>query len=205
MKTEDKRKRVALVDDDGSVRSAAQVLLESCGPFQVVTRCTCGRDALAALTDLPPEERPQLVLLDIQMPKLDGIACCHELRTHLPGLVIAMFSARRLPCFVNGARHAGADAYFWKGMEPRGLAGALGGLRHTEGMRIGPGVLLGGVTGSSLIVHDPRLSPRMEEVLEMEAHGFSVKQIADHFHVSEAAIYKLKHEALSRIDAARRR
>ncbi len=205
MKTEDNRKRVALVDDDPSVRAAAQVLLESSGLFRVVTSCVCGRDALKAVADVPPDQRPQLVLLDIRMPNLDGIECCQELRHLFPALVIAMFSARRLPCFVNGARQAGADAYYWKGMDTRGLAGALGGLRRTEGMRIGPGVLLGGVTGSTTILRDPRFEVREEEVLELEAGGLSVGEIADKLKLHEQTIYRFRQSGRERLQSAAHR
>ena len=95
-----------------------------------------------------------------------------------------------------------ADAYFRKSADIHQLAAELAWLHRTEGMLLGPGVLLGGVTGGLTILRDPRLSPRMEEILELDAQGWAVKQMADHFHVCPKIIYAQKQVALKRITAA---
>ena len=97
--------------------------------------------------NLPPWQRPEIVLLEISFKNGDGFHYCRELRRLLPGLVIALHTTHCLPCFVNGARQADADAYFRKPADIHRLAAELARLHRTEGMLLGPGVLLGGVTG----------------------------------------------------------
>ncbi len=197
-------RRVVIVDDDCAVRLSLRQIFARDDRFAVVSEHARAKDAIHKLTDMPTDQLPDLVLLDITMPGMDGIECCHELRTYFPKLVIAMFTARRLPCFPQAARRAGADAYFCKTMEPRSLSIELAGLQRTECMLFGPGVLLGGETGDTTMMHDPRLSPRQEQVLEMRARQLTVKEIAGHFHVAQKTIYTQQCAAMTRIDAAKR-
>ena len=106
MKTEDNRKRVALVDDDASVREVVREGLELVGGFQVVAACASDDAAPERWANLPPWQRPEIVLLEISFKHGDGFHYCRELRRLLPGLVIALHTTHCLPCFVNGARQA---------------------------------------------------------------------------------------------------
>ena len=142
------------------------------------------------------------MLLEIRLKELDGYTVGHALRERWPKLLTAFHTTHRLPCFVNGARHAGADAYFCKPADIHELAAVLRDLHHTNGLLIDQQVLFGGVTGSFTLVREPRLSPRMEEILELDAQGLGVKEIAAHFQVGDSAIYTLKQAALRRIEAA---
>jgi len=196
-------RRVMLVDDDCAVRLSVRQIFVRDDHFAVVSEHARATDALKHLTEMPGGQLPDMVLLDISMPGMDGIACCHELRELFPKLVIAMFTARKLAAYADAARGAGADAYFCKSMDLPALAEELAGLRRSKCISVGPDVLIGGATGGTVMHHDPHLSPRQEEILELVAQGFAVKEIADHFHVSDTAVYKLKHDALERIVAAR--
>jgi len=196
--------QVTLVDDDDGVRESLRQLLKRDERFAVWSEHARAKDALKQLTDMPANQLPHLVLLDISMPGMDGIECCCELRQRFPDLVIAMFTARRLAIYPAAARLAGADAYFCKSMDLRSLLGELAGLHRSTGMLLGPGVSIGGATGYTAMLHDPHLSLRQEHIMELIAQNLTVKEIADQFHVSNAAIYKLKHEALARIAAARK-
>jgi DNA-binding NarL/FixJ family response regulator len=196
--------RITLVDDDSTVRRSLKQLFARDERFAVLSEHARAKDALTQLIDMPPDRQPHLVLLDISMPGMDGIECCCELRERFPDLVIAMFTARRLAIYAQAARLAGADAFFCKSLEPRSLLVELAGLHRSSGMLLGPGVPLGGATGDTAMLHDPHLSLRQEHIMELIAQNLTVKEIADQFHVSNAANYKLKHEALARIAAARK-
>ena len=87
-------------------------------------------------------------------------------------------------------------------MDLRHLAAELIRLHRTECLLVDPRGVLGGVTGNCVLTRDPHLSPRMEQVLELEAQGWAVKQIAGHFKVSETAIYTIKQLALRRLEAS---
>jgi two-component system response regulator MprA len=110
--------------------------------FAVLSEHARAKDALNQLTDMPPDQQPHLVLLDITMPSVDGIECCCELRERFPDLTIAMFTAKRLVIYAEAARLAGADAYFCKSMDLRSLLVELAGLHRSAGMLLGPSVLM---------------------------------------------------------------
>ena len=203
MKTQNKMKRrVALVDDDSAVRDALRQGLEQMGDFQVVADCASGDDVLERWTSLPPWQRPEIVLLEISLKRGDGFHCCRELRRLLPDLVIALHTTHRLPCFVSGARHADADAYFRKPADLHQLAAELSRLHRTEGMLLGPGVLLGGVTGSLVLAREPQFQGKEEQVLELEAAGLCVGEISAKLGLHEQTIYRILRTAMERVRAA---
>ena len=202
MKTKDQRKRVALVDDDPAVRDSLRHGFEIIGGFQVVFSCDSGENLLERLASLPPTQHPEIVLLEVSLKQRDGFQFCRELRQTFPDLTVAIHTTHCLPCFVNGARQADADAYFCKPVDLRHLASELIRLHRTECLLVDPRVLLGGVTGNCVLTRDPHLSPRLEQVLELEAQGWAVKQIAEQFKVGASAIYTLKREGLRRLESA---
>ena len=87
-------------------------------------------------------------------------------------------------------------------MDLRHLAAELIRLHRTECLLVDPRVVLGGVTGNCVLTCDSHLSPRMEQVLELDTQGWAVKQIAEHFHVRPKIIYAQKQAALARIAVA---
>ena len=104
MKTKDQRKRLVVVDDDLAVRDSLRHGFEIIGGFQVVLSCDSGENLLERLADLPPTQRPDIVLLEIALKQRDGFQFCRELRQTFPDLTVAIHTTHHLPCFVNGAR-----------------------------------------------------------------------------------------------------
>jgi two-component system response regulator DesR len=170
--------------------------------FQVVADCASDAAVVEQWTNQPPGQRPEIVLLEISLKHGDGFHYCRELRLFLPDLIIALHTTHCLPCFVNGARHADADAYFRKPADLHRLAAELAQLHRTSALLVGQGVLNGGVTGSLTILRDPRLSPRMEEILELEAQGCQPKEIADRLGMGLQTVYTQRHRALERLRSA---
>ncbi len=219
-------RRVMIVDDDGAVRQSLSQIFDRDERFAVVSEHGCAKDAIHKLNDMPTDQQPHLVLLDISMPGMDGIECCSELRTRFPGLVIAMFTGRRLASFAEAAREAGADAYFCKTMDLRALVEKLAGLCPVIGtagllppgtafgrqesrpsvnarcLLIGPDVMIGGAVGGATLHHNPRLSPRQEEIMEFVAQGFAPKEIAALLGLSSWTIYSQLHRAEEKLRKA---
>lgn len=102
--------RILLVDDDRDVRALLQLILNEDGRFQVVAQAGDGREAL----ELAAAHRPDVVVLDLQMPGMDGLAALPGLRAALPGARIVVFSAFPDPFTLVDVVQRGADGYIDK-------------------------------------------------------------------------------------------
>jgi DNA-binding NarL/FixJ family response regulator len=100
--------RVLLADDHPGVRAALERLLES--SCDIVASVGTGRDAVETAERLVPD----VVVLDVSMPDLDGIAACRQLHRTLPGLHVILMSGTDEETIRTSALHAGADAFVVK-------------------------------------------------------------------------------------------
>jgi DNA-binding NarL/FixJ family response regulator len=110
--------RVAIVDDDAPYRGAIADLLALERPFQVVASFGEARPLLAAAEKTPPPTW-DLVLMDIEMPGLDGISATRELKARLPDSLVVMLTAFEEPERIVRAILAGADGYLVKRSDAR--------------------------------------------------------------------------------------
>lgn len=111
---------VAIVDDDAIVRSALASYLHA-GGFTVVHQATNGEEAITALTRNPVD----VVIMDVRMPKMDGIRATTELRRRLPNLKILIITSFDEDEAVRDALSAGANGFLLKDTSPGGLAEAV--------------------------------------------------------------------------------
>ncbi|MEV4517543.1 response regulator transcription factor [Dactylosporangium sp. NPDC049525] len=96
--------RVLIVDDHAGFRGLARALLEPEG-VEVVGEAATGRDALAMIAARPPDA----VLLDVQLPDIDGLAVCRAIRANWPGIRVVLCSVR--PIAAYGPRYAECGAH----------------------------------------------------------------------------------------------
>jgi DNA-binding NarL/FixJ family response regulator len=113
--------RVVVADDADGVRELTCLLLEMDGDFQVVGRARDGAEAI----DVSRSTRPDLVLLDVAMPVMDGIAALPHLRSDLPTARLVLFTGFRESSLEREARAAGADAVIEKGVGVQTLVQTL--------------------------------------------------------------------------------
>ena len=173
--------RVLLVDDHAMVRSGLRTLLESSGEVVVVGEAADGRAAVAAAG----EHEPDVVLMDLSMPVMDGAAATRELLTVAPGakvVVLTSFSDRDR---VDAALRAGAVGYQLKDAEPAELLAAVRAAARGDAPldpRVAKVLLpTAGVRGDGL-------SPREREVLRLVARGLANKQIGRALGISERTV-----------------
>jgi DNA-binding NarL/FixJ family response regulator len=177
----------ALVDDENATREHWIKLLESFHDFKCVAACPTGEDALRVI----PAARPRVILMDIFMPGISGIACTAQLKTALPQTQILIFTASDDPELVFPALEAGADGYLIKQAQPaevhKALLGVLNGevpmtsgiaRRVTEYFR----------KRSNLPHQSMHLSHREREILVMLSKGYSNKEIAAELKLSITTI-----------------
>jgi DNA-binding NarL/FixJ family response regulator len=184
------RVRVALVEDKPEVRQSWARLIDSFPGFSCVCVCSSGEEALRAI----PGVLPDVVLMDIFLPRMSGIECTTRLKAQLPKTQIMILTAVEDDELVFMALQAGADGYLLKRTKPADLKEALlevlrGGAPMTS--EIARRVVESFRKPSDLAV---RLSAREEEVLILLSKGYSNKEIAERLSISVDTVGShLKH------------
>jgi DNA-binding NarL/FixJ family response regulator len=115
------RQRVLVVDDAANLRELLTLLLDTEDDFEVVGTAADGEQALAAAAQLLPD----IVLLDLAMPKMDGLQALPGLRSRLPEARIVIFSGFDQGGLVDEALRTGADAFLEKGASVTSLVALL--------------------------------------------------------------------------------
>ncbi|MCA1645824.1 MAG: response regulator transcription factor [Chloroflexi bacterium] len=176
--------RVLVVDDHPIVRQGLVSVLGDEEDLEVVGEAGTGREAVARVARLQPD----VVLLDLEMPDLDGVHAIPQLLALRPGLGIVVFTAYDTDERVLGAVRAGARGYLLKGASAEEIARGIRAV-HNDGSYLEPRV------ASKLIaeVSSPRrgalvLSPREHEVLRLVAEGLPTKQISVSLSISERTV-----------------
>ena len=190
------------MDDHGLVLQAVRLALEPHSDFEIVGETTSGSEVLPRVAELQPD----LVLLDIRMPGLDGLQVLDRLQEHHPEMKVVMLSGVEDTDLATEAMRRGAKAFLGKGIDPAEVAPVL--RQVFEGEVVTEAV--GNSTGFAQRAADEfDLTSREREILEQVAAGRSNKQIAREFWLSEQTIkYHLtnvyrKLGVSSRTEAAR--
>jgi DNA-binding NarL/FixJ family response regulator len=170
--------RVLLVDDHVLVRDGLAVLLAGIGGFDIVGEAGTGEEALKQAQLL----RPDVVLMDVRLPDIDGVEATRRIRAALPGTAVLMLTMYDDDATVFAAMQAGAQGYLLKDAEPDDVAGGIRAV--TSGQAIfGPGVAQRMLTvlSSAQPTADypfPQLTERERLILERLAAGRRTSEIA---------------------------
>jgi DNA-binding NarL/FixJ family response regulator len=198
--------RVLLVDDHEIVREGLRAFLELQDGIEVVGEAGDGEQAL----DQADRLRPDVILMDLVMPKLDGVGAMRELRRRTPAsrvIVLTSFTEddRLLP-----AIRAGAAGYLLKHVEPRELARAVRAAHAGEALldpAVGARILEAVAARPGIGKYDgerERLTVREREVLELIAHGFPNKRIARELGIAEKTVKTHVGHVLAKLGVADR-
>jgi DNA-binding NarL/FixJ family response regulator len=176
-----RRIRVLVVDDHGLMVEAVRLALDPEADIEVVGEARCGGDVLPAVA----RRQPDVVLLDVRMPDVDGLTVLARLHARHPDVKVVMLSAISDPEVANEALRLGATAYLDKRVDPADLASTLrkaaagepcaqAPRRHGNGEDPAPGQLT--------------LSPREREILGHVGNGLSNMEIARELWLSEQTV-----------------
>src|SRR5918997_7100077 len=113
--------RVLLADDHDVVRQGLRLVLGSQPDIEVVGEAPNGREALEEARRL----RPDLVLMDVTMPVMDGLEATRRIKAEMPGVCVLMFTSHEEPEYLLEAIEAGAAGYVLKGAPVSRLIGAI--------------------------------------------------------------------------------
>jgi DNA-binding NarL/FixJ family response regulator len=162
--------------------AAVRRALAQAEDFEVVGEVSVGSQVLPAVR----ETRPDVVLLDLRMPELDGLACLTRLRKHDPAIAVVILSSYSDEGQIEAARAAGACGYIVKTVEPVDLAKVLRSALSGESFA---------VWGAADVVHGAAstagatvLSEREAAVLEALARGLSNREIGRQLWISEQTV-----------------
>ena len=179
---------VSIVEDDAHVRGSLAKLIDSSPGFRCLSRHGSAEEALKEI----PKVRPQVVLMDINLPGLNGVECVRRLKPQLPGTQVIMLTVYQNTDHLFNALAVGATGYMLKQTPPAELLEAIkevqaGGSPMSS--HIARKIVQSFQRPAPASTDSANLSPREAEVLDLLAKGFLYKEIAEQMKVSYATVH----------------
>ncbi len=184
---------VVVADDHELFRRGMQTVLAMEAGFDVLAQAADGEEAVAKVAELAPD----VVLMDVRMPGLDGIEAARRIRQSAPSTRVVMLTISDEEEDLYRAVRAGANGYLLKDASLEDVADAVRAVARGESL-ISPSMAskllaeftaaTGGAGSADEEEASPRLSPREIEVLKLVAHGRTNKEVAAALHLSENTV-----------------
>ena len=186
--------RVLVVDDHALVRRGICALVAGFAGFEVVGEAADGRDALSRVRQLQPD----IVLLDISMPGLNGLDAIERLTRQQPASTLLVLSMHATEHHVRQALKRGAAGYVFKDAAPETLEQALN--RVARGQRYLPAPFERLVIDGSADADVRPLTLRQREILQLIAEGCSSRDIAERLHISVKTVETHRAQIMQRLE-----
>lgn len=195
--------RILLVDDQYLIREGIASLLELEEAVEVVGMASNGKKAIEKALEL----KPNIVLMDVRMPEMNGVEATAKIRQALPACQVIMLTTFDDEEFIVQSLLAGACGYLMKDIPPKDLAQAIK-LAHAGVFQLAPEVAgkLVGSLRAKLTIIGPKpeintpLTARELEVLKLLAKGTTNKEIAKAFNLSEGTVKNHVSNILMRLE-----
>jgi DNA-binding NarL/FixJ family response regulator len=196
--------RVLLADDHALLREGLRGLLDAEPDFEVVGEASDGAEAVEQTNRIMPD----LVLMDVDMPVLDGVAATERIKAALPYVTIVMLTVHDADDKLFAAIRAGAQGYLLKDIHGAELIEALRGLARGEApitRRLATRLLQEFAQHSPVVPAAAALTPRETEILQMVAARKRNKEIADALFISEFTVKNHLRNILAKLHRRNRR
>jgi DNA-binding NarL/FixJ family response regulator len=179
---------VLIADDHPLVLSGLRALLETLEGIEVVGQAANGREAVSLATSL----RPDVVVMDLQMPELDGIDATREIVAGLPGTAVLVLTQHDDDASVFAAVRAGARGYLLKGAAQEDVARAIAAVSRGEAI-FGPAlagrlIQFFNAAPEPASLPFPQLTEREREILDLMAGGLTNTEIAGRLFLSSKTV-----------------
>ncbi|GAB1823288.1 response regulator transcription factor [Herbidospora sp. RD11066] len=186
--------RILVADDEHLIRDAVAGLLDLNDDFEVVGQAASGDEAIATALLVEPD----VALLDLQMPGLDGIEVARRLGAVLPGCACVIVTSHGRPGYLKSALSAGVRGFLPKTTSARSLADAVrkvaAGGRHVDPE----------LAAEAISAGDSPLTPRETDVLALARDGAPIEEIAQRVSLSRGTVRNYLTAAIAKLGAANR-
>lgn len=190
--------KVMIVDDQELIRHSLKIILGVNNDMEVVGMAADGAETLQKLKELSPEERPDVILMDIRMPVMDGVECTAQISKKYPNIKVIALTTFDDEEFVFGALKSGASGYLLKRSSLEELSGAIRTV-YTGGAMLNPNVASTVIrqfsTMAKNIVNPEITDLNTDEITRSEwyiiqavARGMSNKEIAESLWLSQGTV-----------------
>jgi two-component system, NarL family, response regulator NreC len=197
--------RILIADDHTIVRSGVRLLLEAEPDIEVVGEALDGKQAVELVSSLHPD----VVLMDIAMPGMDGLEATRQIKSQFPHIQILVLTMHRSDEYFFEILEAGASGYLLKGADTSDLVKAVRFVHRGE-------VFLYPTMAQKLLreffnrtqavsSYESQLSPREKEIVRLVADGYSNKEIAEKLVVSSSTVHTHLSNLMGKLDLKSRR
>lgn len=187
----DEAKRIVICDDHEIVREAVKSRLASFDSVEIVGEAVDGE----TIVDMVAELRPDVVIMDVELPGRDGIEATRAVIAQRPETKVIVFTGHAQPDLLALALRAGASGYVLKSAPAEDILSAIEAV--TSGGTFIGGDLTGGPSG---LEHLMALSPREREVLMLLSEGLRVKEIGAKLDLSPATVHTHVRNAIAKLE-----
>ena len=201
-KTMEQKKRIVIVEDYTILREGLRALISSHSDFEVVGEAEDGQEAIRCIE----KSSPDLVLMDLSMPRMNGLDAIHEVKRRVPDMKILALTVHKAEEYILAALEAGADGYVLKDANHRELMMAIETVLSGKSY-LSPGisekVIEGYLEGKKTVKPSSAwetLTPRERQVLKLIAEGYKNKEIADYLCVSVKTVEKHRANLMQKLD-----
>ena len=194
--------RIVIAEDHTILREGLRALLSSDPDFEIVGEASDGRDAVRCVENLCPD----LVLMDLSMPGMNGLEAIEEIKTRNPEIKILVLTVHKAEEYIAETLRGGADGYVLKDVSHSELVMAikrvLAGKRYLSSdvsEKVIEGYLEGRESSKTKSVYDT-LTQRERQILKLIAEGHKNKEVADYLCISPKTVEKHRANLMRKLN-----